>query len=66
MNIEYITRGTRVMAKCRIGNKVYFGVGDSKESAHQDLILSKQKDTFALFDMDAYTSMHNSSVRTRV
>lgn len=66
MKIEYIERNGRVMAKCRIGNKLYFGIGVDEASALKDLEADRARDTFALFDMDAYTSAHNSSVRTRV
>lgn len=63
--VEIVTRNGRVMAKCRVANKVYFGVGEDEVAARADLSAAMAKDTFALFDMDAYTSAHNSAVRTR-
>lgn len=66
MEIKYSERNGRVLAKVRIKNKVFVNIDVDKRSAREGLLVKIQNPKFALYDMDAPTSMHNSSVRTRV
>lgn len=66
MEIKYIERNGKVLALTRIKNKVFVNVDIDKQTALNGLMLKVENPKFALYDMDAPTSMHNSSVRTRV
>lgn len=65
MQIKYFKREGKVLALARINNKIFVNVGVDEVSAHAGLLDKIKFPKFALYDMDAATSHHNSSVRTR-
>lgn len=65
MKIKYITRNDRVLAIARINNKVFVHVAADERAAEAGLLAKIESPLYALYDMDAPTSHHNSSVRTR-
>jgi hypothetical protein len=65
-NVQYKEKSGKVMALLREKNKVYVAIGATKEHAMSNLVNVIDENKFALYDMDAFTSAHNSSVRTRV
>jgi hypothetical protein len=65
MNIKYFKRDGKVLAVARINNKIFVNINTDEVSAHDGLLDKIKFPIFALYDMDAPTSHHNSSVRTR-
>ena len=66
MEIKYVTKNGRVLAMARIKNKAFAHIGDSQQKAYDGLMQKIMEPKFGQYDMDAPTSVHNSSVRTRV
>lgn len=66
MEIKYKTRDGKVMAIAKIKNRVFVAIAMTADLALADVMKQIEQPKFALYDMDAPTSMHNSSVRTRV
>lgn len=64
--IKYIEQNGKFMAKLLAKEKVYMGIGKSKEEAYLELVKKINEDRFASYDFSLPTSAHNSSVRTRV